>query len=166
MNTTVHLVGGKRESLPLADLFSGPAQGVRREHVLERGEVITHLSCDPSPTSGFCTIKEKQSFDWPLAMAAATVTADGTTIREATICAGAVAPTPWPLAHVGRALRGIDASNDDLLKRACSAAADGARPMRDNEYKTRLLPVAVRRAVRAAVGLPAIPGQADMEDAS
>jgi xanthine dehydrogenase YagS FAD-binding subunit len=148
----VHVMGGKRDTLKIADLFHGPETGVASEHTLEADEVITHISLSPRPSSGFYAVKERQSFDWPLVMAAVTLELDGPTIRNAEVCAGAVAPVPMPLPRVGEALAGVRIDDDAALRKACDLASSGAKPMTDNAYKVRLLPVAVRRAVLRAAG--------------
>lgn len=148
----VHVIGGQRESLPLADLYHMPDKGVRSESNLQPGEVITHLTCAARPHSGFWTIKEKQSFDWPLVCAAAALELDGSVIRTATICAGAVAPIPWMLPHVADALKGVNVDDEAALRQACEGSSNGAKPLTDNAYKLTLLPVAVRRAVLRAAG--------------
>jgi xanthine dehydrogenase YagS FAD-binding subunit len=148
----VHVIGSRREAIPIADLYHTPDQGLRDEHDLGRNEVVTHVTVRPARTSGFYAIKEKQSFDWPLVMAAAAVELDGDEIVAARVCAGAVAPVPWPLPAVERALVGVNVENLAALQAACAIAGDGARPMSDNHYKVRLLPVAVERAVRRAAG--------------
>ena len=149
---TVHLVGTDVVQRDVRAIFHGPESGLTSEHVLVRGEVVTHITLAPAPKSGFYAVKEKQSFDWPLVMAAAALEMDGSTIRAARICAGAVAPVPWPLPKVEAALRGVSVDDATALAQACAKAADGARPMSDNAYKVRLLPVAVRRAVLIAAG--------------
>jgi xanthine dehydrogenase YagS FAD-binding subunit len=146
----IHLTGGKRDSLPIGELYHLPEKGVKSEHNLEPGEVITHLSVRATPMSGFYAIKEKQSFDWPLVMVAVALELDGDTIKSARVCAGAIAPTPWPLPQVEQALGGVKLDDDTSLRRACAVAADGAKPLTDNAYKLTLLPVAVRRAVLRA----------------
>jgi xanthine dehydrogenase YagS FAD-binding subunit len=148
----VHMVGSDRASLPLADLFHAPDKGVRSEHNLKPGEIITHITADPRPKSGFYAIKEKQSFDWPLVAASVALELDGATIKSATVCAGAVAPVPWALPKVEAALKGVSLDDDAALRRACAAATEGAKPMTDNAYKLKLLPVAVRRATLIAAG--------------
>ncbi len=148
----VHLVGSSRKELPLARLFHMPDKGVKSENNLEPGEVVTFITCDAASKSGFYAIKEKQSFDWPLVAAAVALELNGTTITKARVCAGAVAPVPWALPNVEEALKGVDVANADALKKACAVAADGAKPMTDNAYKVKLLPVAVRRAVLIAAG--------------
>ncbi len=148
----IHLTGGSRNTLKVADLYHLPEKGVTSEHMLEAGEVVTHITLQPRPTSGFYAIKEKQSFDWPLVMAAVALEMDGNTIRSAEVCAGAVAPAPWPRPKVAAALAGVNVDDDAALRKACSGAAAGAQAMTDNAYKVQLLPVAVRRAVLRAVG--------------
>lgn len=149
----VHVLGGTRDSIRVAELYHMPEKGPLSEHTLEPGEVITHITCEARPRSGFYSIKEKQSFDWPLAMCAAALELDGTVIASARICAGAVAPVPWALPEVERALAGVDVKDDAGLRAACEKSIDGARPMSENAYKLKLLPVAVRRAVLRAAGV-------------
>lgn len=151
-DATVHMVGAEHPSLPIRYLYHMPDKGVRTESNLPPGAVITHITCKPVKASGFYAIKEKQSFDWPVAAAAVALEMDGNTINKATVCAGAVAPIPWELRNVAGALRGVDVSNDAALTKACAAAAVGAKPMTDNAYKVKLLPVAVKRAVLLAAG--------------
>ncbi len=151
-NGVVHVLGGERRQIPLAGLFHMPDKGIRDEHNLAPGEVVTQITCEPAAHSGFYAIKEKQSFDWPLVAAAVALQLDGARITSARVCAGAVAPVPWPLPKVEAALQGVSADDEAALKKACALATDGARPMSDNAYKLRLLPVAVRRAVLIAAG--------------
>ena len=151
-DATVHLVGAEQPSLPIRYLYHMPDKGVRTESNLVPGVLITHITCKPVKASGFYAIKEKQSFDWPVVSAAVALELDGTVITKATVCAGAVAPIPWELRNVAGALRGVDVANDAALTKACATAAVGARPMTDNGYKVKLLPVAVKRAVLLAAG--------------
>ncbi len=152
MGATLHLAGGDRRSIPIADLYHMPAENLRTEHVLQPGELVTSITLSPAAPGGFYSIKEKQSFDWPLVFAAATVSLERDAIRYARVCAGAVAPVPWPLPDVERALRGVRVDDEDELRDACAIASEGANPLAQNAYKLKLLPVAVRRAVLKAAG--------------
>ncbi len=148
----VHVVGAGRSEISLKDLFHMPDAGVTSENNLKPGEVITHITCEAAPTSGFYAIKEKQSFDWPLVAASVSLQLDGVKIKSARVCAGAVAPVPWMLPSVEAALKDVSLDDDAALRSACAKAIDGAKPMTENAYKLKLLPVAVRRAVLAAAG--------------
>lgn len=147
-----HITGSDRKSLPVAELFHMPESGVRSEHNLKPGEVVTHFTLKPRPRSGFYAIKEKQSFDWPMVAASVALELDGSRIVSARVCAGAVAPVPWPLPKVEEALKGVSLDDDPALRRACERAVEGAKPMSENAYKLKLLPVAVRRATLIAAG--------------
>ncbi|MHC4448023.1 MAG: FAD binding domain-containing protein, partial [Planctomycetota bacterium] len=148
----LHLVGSERRSLAIEDLYHTPEHGLRDESNLQPTEVVTHLTLQTAAHSGFYAIKEKSSFDWPLVMAAVAVELEGAVISSARICAGAVAPVPWPLPQVEAALRGVRVDDESGVERACRWAVEGTRPLADNGYKVKLLPVAVRRAVLKAAG--------------
>jgi xanthine dehydrogenase YagS FAD-binding subunit len=148
----LRVTGGGRESIPVRDLYHLPERGVRDEHTLEPGEIVTAITLRVAPRSGFEAVKEKQSFDWPLAFAAAALEMDGETIRSARLCAGAVAPVPWPLPRVEAKLAGVRITDQAALRQACAFATEGAAALSGNTYKLKLLPVVVRRAVLAAAG--------------
>jgi xanthine dehydrogenase YagS FAD-binding subunit len=125
---------------------------VTSEHNLEPGEIVTHITAKGAPRSGFYVVKEKQSFDWPVALVCVALELNGDMIKSARVCAGAVAPIPWRLPKVEAALAGVKISDDAALRKAAAVSGDGAAPMRDNAYKVKLLAVAVRRAVLRAAG--------------
>lgn len=156
----VELTGGDRPRLALAELFHMPEHGIRSEHNLRPGEIITAITCSLQESSGFYAIKEKQSFDWPLVFAAVSLTMRDAVVGEARVYAGAVAPVPWRLQEVEKALAGINPRDEEALRRACAGGAIGARPMSGNGYKATLLPVTVRRAVMLAAGIPVEDGGA------
>ncbi|MBX9738198.1 MAG: FAD binding domain-containing protein, partial [Phycisphaerales bacterium] len=157
-NGRVDLIGGKRDSLKISELFHMPEKGITSEHNLEPGEIITHIRFDARPISGFYSIKHKQSFDWPLVFACVALAMEGDKISAASVCAGAVAPVPWMLPSVAAALVGVSPDDDAAITAACAKAGEGAKPMRDNGYKVQLLSVAVKRAILVALKKP-VPGQ-------
>lgn len=149
-----HPQGGR--TLALADLFVMPDRSLRAEHVLESDEVAVRIEWKAAPSSAQYEIREKQSFDWPLVMVAAALEFDrpgSGLISRARLCAGAVAPIPWRLTAVEKALVGVNVNNDTLLREVCAKVAEGAAPMSGNSYKLQLLSVATQRAVRLAAGL-------------
>jgi len=149
-----HPQGGR--TLAMADLFIMPERNLRAEHILEPDEVVVKIEWKAAPNSAQYEIREKQSFDWPLVMVAAALEFDrpgSRLVSYARLCAGAVAPIPWRLTAVEKALVGVDVNNDTLLREACAKATEGAAPMTDNAYKLKLLVAATRRAVSLAAGL-------------
>lgn len=138
--------------VPINELYHMPEDGLKSEHNLDPDELVTHVTLTPSERSGFYSIKEKESFDWPLVFAAVSLSLEGETIQSARVVAGAVAPVPWALPAVEQALAGVSIGDDAGLRHACSLATEEATPMSQNAYKLRLLPVAVRRATLRAAG--------------
>lgn len=153
-DATVHLTGGARDEIAIRDLYHMPEKGVRSEHNLEPAELVTQITFNPAPVSGFYAIKEKHSFDWPLVAACVALEMNGDIIRSARVCAAAVAPVPRMLPAVQRALVGLNVDDQTLVKKACARSVDGAEPLAQNAYKLRLLPVAVYRAILKATGRP------------
>lgn len=152
LDGVLSVIGGDRGELTIPDLYHMPADGILSEHNLKTGEVITHISCTPNPASGYYAIKEKTSFDWPVVTAAVSLSLEGSRIASARVCAGAVAPIPWALPQVEQALVGVSVDDDAALRAACALSVAQAEPLEHNAYKTKLLPVAVRRAVLRAAG--------------
>jgi xanthine dehydrogenase YagS FAD-binding subunit len=152
LDGTVHVMGAGPKNIPIDEFYHTPDRGLLDESNLEAGEVVTHITFGSAPHSGFYAVKEKQSFDWPLVMAAAALDLAGDRIDAARVCAGAVAPVPWPLPRVADALAGVSLDDERGLRKACALARDRARPMTQNGYKVDLLPVAVYRAVLRAGG--------------
>lgn len=148
----VHVIGGDRETIDITSLYRMPDNARGDFHVLRKGEIVTQLTINAAPRSGFYSIKEKQSFDWPLVMAGVSFDLDGDTIANARVVAGAVAPLPRPLPNVARALERVNVEDDRRLREVCGRSSEGARPLSDNAYKLKLLPVAIHRAILKAAG--------------
>lgn len=130
------------------DFFALPRDSMFREHTLDDGEIVTGVLLPTPPTqSAAIEFREKQSFDWPIAIAAVARHADGWRVAL-----GAVAPVPWFSKPASDLLGNADVTLD-LATRAGDAAASEARPMRDNAYKVQLVKVAVKRSLLAAAGL-------------
>ena len=59
-------------------------------------------------------------------------------VQEARVVFSGVAPVPWRSASVERVITG-ESLTDDVVRLAGEVAVESAQPMRDNEYKVRLL---------------------------
>lgn len=131
------------------NFFTLPKTDPQRENVLAAGEIITEIRVPAAPAgarAAFGAIHEKQAFDWPLVAVGAVLGFEGTTVKQARIVLGAVAPVPWRVAKAEAALVGrrLDASSIDA---AANAAIDGAAPLSDNGYKVGLVQTLVRRTL-------------------
>jgi xanthine dehydrogenase YagS FAD-binding subunit len=144
---------GKRE-LPLAKFFVIPKADGEREHDLSPNEVVTEVVLPPAPgmKAAHYEIRQKEAFDWPLAVTAVALKMDGSKIRSARVVLGYVAPVPWPSPEAEQVLRG-QTVDEGIAQKAADAALQNARPLTSNGYKVQLARVALKRAIlKAAQG--------------
>jgi xanthine dehydrogenase YagS FAD-binding subunit len=144
---------GKRE-LPLEKFFVVPKTEDEREHDLRPNEIVTEVLLPPAldVRAAHYEIRQKEAFDWPLAVAAVALRMSGSNVQSARVVMGYVAPVPWPSSQAEQVLAGQQV-NQDTAQKAALAALNGAKPLRDNSYKVQLARVAVKRAIlKAASG--------------
>ena len=159
LDAQVEIGGPKgRRSLPIQQFITG----VRRT-VLEPNELLLSIQV-PHPgeraSSHYIKLKERQKMDIAFVGVAAAVElepGDGV-VREARIALGAVAPTPVRAPRAEATLRGKRLT-DELLAEAGQEAARTATPIVDvrasAEYRTEMVDVLTRRALRQAATLAA-----------
>jgi xanthine dehydrogenase YagS FAD-binding subunit len=141
---------GKRE-LPLEKFFVVPNAEGEREHDLQPNEVVTEVVIPPAAgvRAAHYEIRQKEAFDWPLALAAVALKMNGSNVQSARVVLGYVAPVPWPSPEAERALQGKPA-NEETARGAADAALQNAKPLSNNEYKVQLARVALKRAILKA----------------
>jgi xanthine dehydrogenase YagS FAD-binding subunit len=150
----VGLVGtnGKRE-LPLEKFFVIPKSENEREHDLKPDEIVTEIVLPPASglKSAHYEIRQKDTFDWPLATAAVVFQMSGSTVQSARVVMGYVAPMPWLSEEAAQVITGKSIS-EETAKAAADAAVQAAKPLSQNAYKVQLARVAVKRAILKAGG--------------
>jgi xanthine dehydrogenase YagS FAD-binding subunit len=144
--------GGRR--IPVTDFHVLPADGVDRDSVLERGELIEAIELDrPAPRSAYVKVRERESYEYALASAAATVQLDSRgRIETARIALGSVAMRPWRLTEAEHRLAGL-APDAPAAARALDVALARARPVPGSAYKVAIARGAARRALMRAAGV-------------
>jgi xanthine dehydrogenase YagS FAD-binding subunit len=152
---SVRLAGpkGPRE-LPLERFYVIPKTETEREHDLKPNEILSEVVLTPSRELKVAhyEIRQKQAFDWPLAVAAVALKMNGSSVESARVVIGYVAPIPWRSAEAERVLTG-KAVSEDTAKAAAEAGLQKATPLSHNAYKVQLAKVAVKRAIlKAASG--------------
>lgn len=151
---SIRLAGpkGVRE-LALEKFYVIPKTDGEREHDLRPNEIVSEIVVPPANGMKVAhyEIRQKQSFDWPLAVAAVAVQVNGSSIQSARVVMGYVAPIPWRSAEAEQALVGKSIS-ENVAKAAGDAALQNAKPLSRNGYKIQLARVAVKRAVLKAGG--------------
>jgi xanthine dehydrogenase YagS FAD-binding subunit len=151
----IRLVGprGMRE-VALEHFYVIPKNETEREHDLRPNEILAEVILPPPREMKIShyEIRQKQAFDWPLAVAAVGLTMNGSSVQSVRVVMGYVAPIPWRSAEAERALAGKSIS-EDVAKAAADAALQTAKPLSHNAYKVQLAKVAVKRAIlKAATG--------------
>ena len=145
-----------QRTIELEKFFTLPTVDPKRENSLKPGEIITEVIV-PAPSAGvrshYLEAREKQSFDWPL-VSVAIVLDGGSTVRDARVVMGAVAPVPWRSPEAEAALKG-GPLDESRARSAAEAALKDAQPMSDNAYKVVIAKVIVRRAIMHTAGLEA-----------
>lgn len=150
----IHLEGpkGKRE-LPLEKFFVIPKTENEREHDLRPNEIVTELVIPPVSDlkAAHYEIRQKEAFDWPLAVAAVTLKLQGSNVQSSRVVLGYVAPVPLPSAEAQQVISGKPVSKE-TAQQAAEAALAKASPLSHNAYKVKLAKVAVVRAILKAAG--------------
>lgn len=143
-------VDGER-LIPAEKFFAGPATHITRMTSLEPGEILTAVRL-PQKWAGkrfyFEKVADRDVWDFALVSIAAAFEDSGGTIEDCRIVCGGVAATPYRLINVERAARGL-AFSEETADKLAPLAAEGARPLKYNEFKIPLMENLVRRAVRA-----------------
>jgi xanthine dehydrogenase YagS FAD-binding subunit len=149
------LAAGGGRTLSAADFFVRPEVDIFAENALKPGEIVVeiHVEKPQGLRSAYRKIKQKQSFDWPLADAAVAWREEGGVAKGVRIVIGSAAPVPFRATAAEALVEGkrIDAA---LAARAAQAALEGATPLGKNAYKLPMVAAVVRRTLLASAGLP------------
>lgn len=120
---------GSTRSIPIADFHRSPGDRPQQDNVLQRGELITHVTL-PKPLGGrhvYHKVRDRASYAFALVSVAAVVQRDG----SARFAFGGVAPKPWRVEAAEPLLR-------DGVKAATRQVFAGARPTPENAFKIAL----------------------------
>ncbi|MDR3633860.1 MAG: FAD binding domain-containing protein [Isosphaeraceae bacterium] len=148
---TVQGLKGER-TIPVADLYRVPKSAQERELSLQHGELLTKVTIPVTKAKNASVeARQKQSHDWPLALASAVLDLDGDRVRSARIVLGAVAPVPLRSEAAEKAITGKPVTLETAAA-AAEAAVQDAKPLSMNAYKVALTKTVVKRALLAAVG--------------
>ena len=151
IDATVRLVGPKgARVLPLEKFFVLPDQDVRKETVLEPGELVVEVVVprpDPAVRSSYRKVRARGSWDFAMAgLALAVSFTPDKKVAAARVVLSGVAPIPWRSLNVEQAILGqkLDAKT---IAKAATAAVVGARPLAQNAYKVDLVKGIVEEAL-------------------
>jgi xanthine dehydrogenase YagS FAD-binding subunit len=145
--------GGARR-IAVTDFHVLPGNGVDRDSVLEPGELIEAIELDrPAPGSAYVKVRERESYEFALVSAAATVElGDAGRIESARIALGSVAMRPWRLTEAEHRVQGLP-PDDPAVTAALDAALAQSQPVPGSAYKLAIARGAARRALITAAGV-------------
>jgi len=139
-------------TVPVEELYRVPKTSDDRELTVAPGELLVKVSIPAEAgKNGSYEVRQKQSHDWPLVMAAVNLKLDGDSVRDCRVVLYGVAPIPWRSEAAEKAIRGQAVTMENATA-AARAAAEGAKPLSMNGYKVGLVRTAVKRALLDAVG--------------
>jgi xanthine dehydrogenase YagS FAD-binding subunit len=155
LDAAVHIQGGEGErTVPAGEFHLLPGDTPHLETVVRPGELITHVTVPNSPfaaRSAYVKLRDRASYEFALAAAAAALELEGDRIRAVRVVLGGVATKPWRAPEAERVLNGATADGQ-TLQEAAEAALQGATPLRHNAFKIELAKRAVVRALENAMG--------------
>jgi xanthine dehydrogenase YagS FAD-binding subunit len=141
--------------IAFSDFHLLPADHPERETTLAPGELITAVDLPPlafGVRSAYVKVRDRASYAFALASAAAALDVRGGTIVAARIALGGVGTKPWRAPEAERALAGATPAAGSY-RLAADAALAGAVPRAHNRFKIEL---AKRTLVRALTRAGAI----------
>jgi xanthine dehydrogenase YagS FAD-binding subunit len=132
----------------------GPGSEAAIVNRLGGGEIVTgyrFVIDEVGKSSAYVKVRERQSYEFAMASAAAGVSIADGRIGAARVALGSVAQKPWRLPDAERRLVGMRLDRARITLIIDEALAD-ARPLRGQEYKVTLARNAAVRAVLSAGG--------------
>jgi xanthine dehydrogenase YagS FAD-binding subunit len=128
-------------TVPAESFFVLPADDVRRETVLEPGELLAEVLLPPAGAdvhSTYRKVRARGAWDFALAGVAAVLEMADGRVNSARLVLSGVAPIPWRAVEAERALAG-NPLNSETISRVAQACVADARPMPHNGYKIDLV---------------------------
>ena len=149
---------GRRE-VAMTDFYLLPGDTPEKETVLEAGEMIVAVRLPPEAAAfaghqRYLKVRERTSYAFALASAAAALKIENGLIVEARLALGGVATKPWRTQAAEAVLVGATPGKE-AFENAAEAAFAEAKPSGENAYKIALGRRVVTRALMmAAAGTP------------
>jgi xanthine dehydrogenase YagS FAD-binding subunit len=147
------LGGGKLRQIELERFYVVPKSEGEREHDLKPNELLFSISIPSSKgvKAANYEVRQKATFDWPLATCSVALQMDGSRVKSAKIVLGHVAPVPWVSNEAAQVIIGKELTPENAMA-AANAALASAKSLGKNKYKITVAKAAVKRALLAAGG--------------
>jgi xanthine dehydrogenase YagS FAD-binding subunit len=153
LDAMVHIKSAKDErKVAAGDFHLLPRDTPHLETVVQPGELITYVTIPASQfaaRSAYVKLRDRASYEFALASAAAALEVQGNKIHSARLVLGGVATKPWRSPEAEQVLTGGTA-DEKTFQAAAEAAMKQARPYRYNAFKIELAKRAIVRALNGA----------------
>jgi xanthine dehydrogenase YagS FAD-binding subunit len=132
-------VAGKKgqRTIKVEDLHVLPVDDVQADTILQKDEIITHISIPPPPAgmySSYRKVRARRSWDFALAgVALALIVKDGK-VSQANVVLSGAAPVPWRSIEAEKVIEGKTLTAK-IIDQAARAAVATATPLAKNGYK-------------------------------
>jgi xanthine dehydrogenase YagS FAD-binding subunit len=150
LDATFRIVGpGGERTVKAADFFTLPTVDAAKENVLKDGEVLASITLPAAARerrSTYHKVMDREAWTHAVVSAAIVLDMDKDVCRGARVVLGGVAPIPWRLPEVEKALAGQRITKE-LAAKAGELAVAGARPLAKNGYKVPLTRAMVARTI-------------------
>jgi len=135
--------------VPINEFYLEPGDTPEKENVLNHGEIITAVSLprmEGATKQGYVKVRDRASYEFALASAAAVLWMAGGTIKQASISLGGVGTKPWRAKATEEMLAGKQ-PDSALFREAAAASLKTAKPLKYNAFKPELATRAIERVL-------------------
>lgn len=144
--------GGNKRMIDFKDYHRLPGDQPQKDNTLEAGELVTaiELPANTFNKSYYLKIRDRASYAFALVSVAALLETSGSTIKQARIALGGVAPKPWRAYEAEKFLAGKTASPENF-RAAAELEMKQAKPLEHNQFKIELGIRAIAQALSQAM---------------
>jgi len=131
---------GKSRRIPLKEFFIMPEQNHTKENILEPGEIVEKIIIPALPkgtVSRYIKMMEREVWDFALVSIGAVITKNGNNISKGRVAFGGVAPVPWEIESLNKALNSFTL-NDSNISNLSKGIFKDAFTLEHNAYKVPL----------------------------
>ena len=152
LDAEVQVTGARGDrKILFTEFHKTPGATPDKDNNLQKGELITGVTIPNNKFTNnyYLKIRDRASYAFALVSVAVGLEVDNNVIKTARLALGGVAHKPWRLPDVEKFLTGKTMS-PAIFSTAGSIAVRGAKSYGHNDFKLKMVPVAVQQALQSA----------------
>lgn len=153
LNATVTVSGAKGDrKILFTDFHRLPGENPEKDNTLQKGEIITGIVIPKNSFNKnyYLKIRDRASYAFALISVAVVLEVSDGIIKKASLAMGGVAHKPWRLTEAEKYLVGRPVDPGHFQK-AAYLAMKGAKGYGQNNFKLKMVPIAIVEALSKAV---------------